>query len=270
MRIAHQDTPACAPPHRNEVSIEPLIDTEAILDATTLFTVPLSTSGTVSHSNSTLPTEVSQTSQEGPVTLYSLLSQKLKDLCASRGRDLPHIERWIFRGAWLTLHMAIQHCASNPTHDVLNPGSSRSNETALLLEVLRKCNPCLSFQPLTLVEEYSTSTPVKPSASRVSQMPTMPFTKSDATFRRHDSVHDTISMKHPPNPTSALLWYNIFVGATDRMKTVQAAEHLLEHIPPEKNASAILEIVGNPAKRLSEDDNTGLRKRLGLLLYPET
>lgn len=269
LRIEHKDTIMCALPQFNEDDFKPSVDAEAITDTTTPCTVPLSLSGTVADSNSTLPTEISQASPECPVTLYRLLSQKLECLYSSRERDLPHIERWVFRGAWLILHMATQYCASNPTHDVLNPGASRSNETALLLEILRKYFSFSECQLLTWVKEYSTSNPVKRNTSQVSQMRTVPFTESDATSRRHDSVYDTISKRCLSNPTSALFWYTIFIGASDRMKTVQAAQHLLEHVWPERDASAMLELVGNPAKRLQEDDNTELRKKLGHLLCPE-
>jgi hypothetical protein len=269
VRTEYKDTSAYVPPQKDEVGIEPPIGAGAIPDTTYPCAVPSSLSCTVSDSNSTLPTEVSHASLEGPVTLYSLLSQKLKDLYASRERDLPHMERWIFRSAWLVLHVTTQYCASNRTLDVLNPGSSHSNETALLLEVLGRCICSSSCQLLIGIEEYSTSCLVEPSTSRVSRMPTMPSTKGDVTSKRHDSVHDTILMKHLPNSTLALFWYTIFVGATDRTKTVQAAESLLGHVWPEKDASALFELAGNPARRLPEDDNTELRKRLGLLLYPD-
>ena len=267
VRTGNEDTPYATPPH-TEVGIDPPIDAVALPDTSHLRAVSSSSSSTSSDSDSTLPTEVSRASLKGPVKLYSFLSQKLKDLYASRERDLPHMERWVFRGAWLILHMATQYCASNPAHDVLNSGSSCSNVTALLLEVIRRFLSFSTYQLLTSLGEYSTSNLVEPSTSRVSQMPTMPFTQSKAS-RRHDSVYDTISMKHLRNPTSALLWYTVFLGATDRTKTIQTAEYLLEHVWPENDANAMLEIVGNPAKQLLEDNNTELRKRLGSLLCPE-
>lgn len=52
-------------------------------------------------------------------------------------------------------------------------------------------------------------------------------------------------------------------------KTICAAEHLLGHVWPKQDAAAILEVVGNPAKRLPEDKSTELRVKLGHLLYPE-
>lgn len=143
------DTTPRALTTQSEVDNEPPIDIEDIDGSISPYTVPSSSPGTVADSNLTMPTEVSQNSIEGPVTLYSLLSQKLKDLYASGERDLPHIERWTFRGAWLMLHMATQCCASNPAHDILNPSSLHSNETALLLEVLRGCISYLDCQLLT-------------------------------------------------------------------------------------------------------------------------
>jgi hypothetical protein len=253
---------------RHEVEQAP-IDAGTLRDTTPQDFAPSSSCSSASVSMSTLPTEVSHMSLEDPNTLYSLLGSKLKDLYAHRERRLPLDERWIFRGAWLLLHMATQCCASNPTHDILKPGSSSSNETALLLEVLRKYTSLRECQPLTCLEEYSISEHVNLSTSRVSQMPVIPFTKSEGTATRHDSVYDTLSTKHPPTPPSALFWHTIFVGATDRTKTVQAAKYLLRYVWSEKNADATLEAMGNPAKRLSGDDNTELRKRLGTLLCPE-
>lgn len=37
---------------------------------------------------------------------------------------------------------------------------------------------------------------------------------------------------------------------------------------PEKDAAMVLEAVGNPTKRLSEDESMDLRNKLGYLLYP--
>ncbi|KAF3037970.1 hypothetical protein E8E12_006964 [Didymella heteroderae] len=262
-----EDTFACAPSHRNEVENEPLIDAEGLRDGTSPCTASSPSSGTESNSPSTLPINVSEAGREACVILYCLLSQKLKDLYASRERDLSLVERWTFRGACL-LHTATQYCASNLTYGILNPGSSSLNETALLLEILRRYISFSKGQWLTWLEEFSTSETLEPSTSRVSQTPMMPFTKTDATSRRHDSVYDTLSMERLSNPTSALLWYTIFLGATDRTKMIQAAEYLLGHVWPEKDASALLEIVGDPAKQLPEDYYIELRKELGPLLYP--
>lgn len=144
------DTPPRTLTPQSEVDNEPPIDIEDFDDAKSQCTVPSFSPGTVADSNSTLPTEISQNSLEGPATLCSLLNQKLKDLYTSRERDLPHTERWTFRGAWLMLHVATQYCASNPAHDNFNPGPSHSNETALLLEILRGCISYLNCQLLTL------------------------------------------------------------------------------------------------------------------------
>lgn len=97
----------------------------------------------------------------------------------------------------------------------------------------------------------------------------MPFAKSDAISKRHDSVFDTALMNYVSNRTRVLYWYTIFVGATDRKYTVQAAEYLLGHVWPEIDANATLETVGNPAKILAENENNELWERLSSLLLPE-
>lgn len=104
----------------------------------------------------------------------------------------------------------------------------------------------------------------------VSQMSPVPNVERDGDSTRHDSVFSTPSSQNtsfsaPPN----LLWNVIHAGALDHTKTVFAAEYLLGLIWTEVDATAMLEVIGDPAKRLSEVDETELRKRLCRMLYPE-
>lgn len=55
----------------------------------------------------------------------------------------------------------------------------------------------------------------------------------------------------------------------DRTKTVYAAEHLLDQIWPQKDTTKLLRAIGDPEDRLSGEDETELRERLGRTLYPE-
>lgn len=208
-------------------------------------------------------------SLEASSTLYGLLSNKLKELYTSRKRDLSLQERWIFRGAWLVLNLATQFCASNSSHAVFKGSSSSISEAALLLEVVPKSISDVEQQVLIPFEEQNASKPVDLPASRVSQMPRVPYTKRNDDSKRHDSVFSTVPI-HPPLPSSmALLWYTIRVGATDRQKTLLAAECLLGHVWPEKDATAFLKVVGDPAERLGEVEDTEPQRRLGHMLYPE-
>ena len=101
--------------------------------------------------------------------------------------------------------------------------------------------------------------------TKISQVPKLPYTNNNDDSTRRDSGYDS-----PPSPPSpAFLWYTVLAGATDHTKTICAAEYLLGHAWPEKDAAVILEVVGNPAKRLSEEESTELRNKLGHLLYPE-
>ncbi|KAJ4990991.1 hypothetical protein SVAN01_03562 [Stagonosporopsis vannaccii] len=209
---------------------------------------------TAADSDANAPTEVANSSLDSSTTLYGLLSTKLKDLYASRHRELPLNERWLFRGAWLILDMATQHCASNPSHDdISEPGSSRLSETALVLGVL----------------QHSVAKPLHLPPSRVSQMPAMPHTKHSGQSTRQDSVFSTVSDQPHPSAAPALLWYTIFAGASDQAMTVHAAETLISHAWAEKDATAVLEVVGNPAKRLSEHDESELRRRFGRILHAQ-
>ena len=69
---------------------------------------------------------------------------------------------------------------------------------------------------------------------------------------------------HPPS----LLWYTVFIGTTDQTK-IKQAECLLDHIWPEKDATTVLKLVGNPAQHLAGVEATELRSKLGHMLYPE-
>ena len=72
------------------------------------------------------------------VTQYQLLTATHKDLFASRKRDLPYKERWLFRGSWLLLHQAIQYCASNPIYKIWKDSPSEVEDAAALEPALRK------------------------------------------------------------------------------------------------------------------------------------
>ena len=106
----------------------------------------------------------------------------------------------------------------------------------------------------------------------------MPYTKSNEDTTRRDSVFSFAALEHAQChaatnsselPSPALPWFTVFAGATDRTKTVQAAEYLLGHVWPEKDATAMLKVVGDPTKRLSGDEDTELRNALGRMLFPE-
>lgn len=271
VKIHNPHTLPCAPIQQHEVENEnePPVDAGVIHKASTPGMAPSPLSETVSPNNSTLLTEVSQTSLGVPITLYSILSKNLRYLYASRERDQPLVERWTFRGAWLLLHMATQYCTSNPSHDILTPGSSSVNETTLLLELLRMYTSLFERCLLTPFEEHSVPGPIDSPTAQVSQIPALPYTKSKEGSRRHDSGYHSIEIERLLTPDPPVFWYTIFSGATDQTKTVEAAEYLLGYVWPEKSASAILETVGDPAKRLSEDDEIELREKFGALLFPE-
>ncbi|KAH6643129.1 hypothetical protein C7974DRAFT_386851, partial [Boeremia exigua] len=104
---------------------------------------PALTSAPAGSCDSTLFTDAPEANVKASNTLYVLLETKLKELYASRDHDVPHHERWLFRGAWLLMHLATQYCASNPVHDILNAGSSHVDETSLLLDIMRKSTSVL-------------------------------------------------------------------------------------------------------------------------------
>lgn len=47
-------------------------------------------------------------------------------------------DRWKYRGSWLVLHMAVQACPSNDSYNIFRDEKIAPNESASLLEVLRK------------------------------------------------------------------------------------------------------------------------------------
>ncbi|KAJ8112008.1 hypothetical protein OPT61_g5522 [Boeremia exigua] len=212
-----------------------------------------STTPEVSNATPAVSSATPEVSSATPVpgSIYGLLSTKLAGLYACRVRNQPLNERWTFRGAWLILHLATQYCASNPSYDILEAGSSKVSETALVSKILL----------------YSLSNPLDNPTSCVDAVPSVPDTKHDDSTR-HDSLFSTASV-HTPTAPPALLWYFIWAGATDSTKTVRAAECLLNHLWADKDALALLEVAGNPAKRLSEDEEMELREPLGRMLCPE-
>lgn len=72
--------------------------------------------------------------------------------------------------------------------------------------------------------------------------------KNDPTGR--NLAFSSVYLQAPsPAPSLSFLWYLVFAGATDQTKTVQAPECVPGHIWSEKDAIAILEVVGNSAKK---------------------
>jgi hypothetical protein len=95
----------------------------------------------------------------------------------------------------------------------------------------------------------------------------MVYAQRGNVHNRHDSIFSTISAR-PASPISqAELWYIVEAGVLDRAKTALAAECLLSHVWNEKDALAMLDVMGDPAKHLSEEEETELRKRLGHALF---
>ncbi|KAF3002416.1 hypothetical protein E8E13_003313 [Curvularia kusanoi] len=186
-------------------------------------------------------------------TFYAFLTASLKDLYASRDRDLPLPQRWVFRGAWLLLHLATQYCSSNPSYDICKGRHSKVAEVTVPHEGLHN----------EMLPSIKTGPP------RVSQMPTMIYAQRKEDHRRHDSLFGSFCRQTPPPDSSKHLWYTICAGALEHTKTVLAAESLLSQIGVEKDASAMLEVIGNPGKRLSDEDGEELQRRLGQMLYPE-
>ncbi|KAF1355934.1 hypothetical protein EJ07DRAFT_130412 [Lizonia empirigonia] len=232
------------------VEFEPYIYNEELHDDSIASSSNSLHSPADNNSDVTASTQITDGILEPSGTLYSLLTTRLKALYTSRDHDMPLEKRWEFRGAWLLLDMATQCCLSNPSFEILRGGNSVLNESALLLEVLRDI-----------------SNPLDAPATKISQIPTRPYSRCHDDPSRRDSGLSYTSMHSHPSP--ALLWYIILAGATDMTKTICAAECLLGHVWPEQDAAAILEVVGNPAKRLPGEESTELRVKLGHLLYPE-
>ena len=200
------------------------------------------------------------------ISSYEFLTASHKTLFASRERDLLCKERWLFRGAWLLLHQAIQYHESNPIYKIWKDGPSEVEETGAFQPILRKYAHALNCSRLIYLEEHTFSSPTTSRPSRISQMPAMAYTQRGKVHTRHDSIFSTISTRSSSHISQGELWYIIEAGALDRAKTALAAECLLNHIWDEKDAMATLDAIGDPAKQLSEEDDTELRKRLGQTL----
>ena len=250
-------------------------DTDAVTDGESVFYDAFETLdrpsliGPGTNGNHTIvPTEGRDDISEAFVTQYQFLTATLKDLFASRERDLPCKERWLFRGSWLLLNLAIQYCASNPIFEIWKDSPSEVENAASLEPLPRKYAQASDCSQLIYFEDHTLSPPTASRPSRISQMPAMIHTQRGNVHNRHDSIFSTISAR-PSSPISQEeLWYIVEAGALDRAKTALAAECLLSHVWNEKDALAMLDVMGDPAKQLSEEDETELRTRLSQALFP--
>jgi hypothetical protein len=250
-------------------------DTDAVTDGESVFYDAFETLDRSSligpdtdGNDSIVPTEGRDNISEVFVIQYQFLTAIHKDLFASLKRDLLCKERWLFRGSWLLLHQAIQYCASNPIYEIWKDSTSEVEDAAALEPVPRKYAQALNCSQLIYFEEHTLPLSTNCRPSRVSQMPAMVYAQRGNVHNRHDSIFSTFSTR-PASPISQEeLWYVIQAGASDRTKTALAAEYLLNHVWNEKDALAMLDVMGDPAKKLSGEDETELRKRLGQALFP--
>ncbi|KAI4916127.1 hypothetical protein J4E90_004573 [Alternaria incomplexa] len=191
-----------------------------------------------------------QTSRENcPSTLYDLLESRLRATYASRDRDMPHEDRWRFRGSWLVLHRAIQGCRSDKGDNASSVGTDGASESTMLLDMLNQ----------------STRSPTP----KVSGMPAAPYIRHNSDHDRYDSMFgDAPTPTLTPSP--AQLWLSILEATDDTQKIAPMAEQLLGYISQEKKAFDIIEQVGNPHKKFSDADDAQLRLQFRELLCPET
>jgi hypothetical protein len=249
-------------------------DTDAVTDGESVFYDAFETIDRPSlvgpdaeGNDSIIPTQGRDDISEVFVNQYEVLTATHKDLFASRERDLPCKERWRFRGSWLLLHQAIQFCASNPIFEIWKDSPSEVEVAAALEPIPRKFAQTLKRSQLIYSEDHTLSSPTTSRPSRISRMPAMVYAQRGNVHNRHDSIFSTISAR-PASPISqAELWYIVEAGVLDRAKTALAAECLLSHVWNEKDALAMLDVMGDPAKHLSEEEETELRKRLGHALF---
>ncbi|KAF2853612.1 hypothetical protein T440DRAFT_418868 [Plenodomus tracheiphilus IPT5] len=79
-------------------------------------------------------------------TAYSIMTENLGVLMKARDSDASRRERWIFRGCWLLLHMALQYCPSNPFYETLGCGKTAAADAEVRAKIL---------QPTTTVTFYA-------------------------------------------------------------------------------------------------------------------
>jgi hypothetical protein len=82
-------------------------------------------------------------------------------------------------------------------------------------------------------------------------MPAEPYTNRDSDDKRIDSMFQDTSSTTPPHPQ---IWLAIFKATNDAAKMTVIAQDLLLWIWPEKKAGDIIKQIGNPARKLSDDD----------------
>lgn len=197
--------------------------------------------------------------------MYNLLETNLKALYAARNRVLDVEERWLYRGSWLLLYIAIQACSSNDSYDILRDEKVAPSESELLLEILQLNASSTATIPTT----------------KVSRMPQMPYSKRISDHLRYDSAFSTVSSVPAAYdavsatkvqvivPTPAQIWRAILEASTDQSKTTPVAEAILGYVWPEKDATIFLYEIGHPQKRLGDGETDQLHTRFQELLFPE-
>ncbi|KAG9383011.1 hypothetical protein A1F94_006932 [Pyrenophora tritici-repentis] len=186
--------------------------------------------------------------KKGGNALYELLQNKLKASYASRVLKASHEARWSFRGSWLLLYMATQACPSNDSYNIFRGDQGPPDESQMLLDLLQQ-----SIEP------------TQSTTAKVSMMPADPYTEDNNIHTRYDSMFSDAG-KSIPSPVQ--IWLTILQAANDSTKIEGLAEELLGYVYPGKNATDILDQIGNPSRKLNDDDDALLRARLQMLLYP--
>lgn len=190
-------------------------------------------------------------------TMYEILEALHKQTYAPVDRDRLPEERFKYRGGWLLLQRAIQACPSNPSYNIFREEGEMPDDSQLLIEVIK----------LSVLKHSSL-----PSATRVSQMPTEPYTKRSSDHMRVDSTTSTISFAPKPVeiPSAGELWHIILEGVVNKTKTIEVGEYLLGHVWPGKDAAGTLHQIGAIGSQMSESEDDDLRERLRVLLLPES
>jgi hypothetical protein len=158
---------------------------------------------------------------------------RLTAMWQSRTRDntMSHDDRWLLRGSYMVLWMALQACPSNDSYDVFRSEALLDND----------------FWVEMLAHSMSSAS------------------SSSFEVSKHQRI-DSVASGAPSKPTTSRLWYGILEGASDLEKMQSAAEALLELVWPEKDAWSVLIDIGCPKPFCDEDT---LRLALRDLLFLE-
>ncbi|KAF2006775.1 hypothetical protein P154DRAFT_225001 [Amniculicola lignicola CBS 123094] len=209
-------------------------------------------------------------------SFYAYMKSQREIWYKSRPIDLDYEERWKVRGIALILSIALELCDSNPTYANLKTGNLDSNlGIGMLMTVLELA----AENNGTLILDHLFG-----GNGRVTRMPADVYkhARSD-THGRVDSARADVSGMFPPGGMmlsdddrkeripAIYLWGALVIALTPEQRglTIRIVERLMRLVFPHIDVGAFLVWIGDPSKRLGDEESVEIRERLRGVLFPK-